>query len=108
MFNNDMFYQAYFLNLCVVPQSCLLDCVCECVWVGTRGGPTLVGVRAQALAHFSPVSSIAHFFTIRSSAQPNLDALTLLFWYSSSQVCPHSRFILGPPLVGTTVGLPAY
>jgi hypothetical protein len=63
-----------------------------------RGGPTLVGVRAQALAHFSPVISIAHFFTIRSSAQPNLDALTLLFWYSSSQVCPHSRFILGPPL----------
>jgi hypothetical protein len=63
-----------------------------------RGGPTLVGVRAQALAHFSPVSSRAQFFTIRSSAQPNLDALTLLFWYSSSQMCPHSRFILGPPL----------
>jgi hypothetical protein len=58
-----------------------------------------VGVRAQALAHFSPVSSRAQFFTIRSSAQPNLDALTLLFWYSSSQMCPHSRFILGPPLL---------
>jgi hypothetical protein len=38
MFNNDMFYQAYFLNLCVVPQSCLLDCVCECVWAGTTVG----------------------------------------------------------------------
>jgi hypothetical protein len=56
-------------------------------------------VRAQASTRFSLVCSRVQIFKIRSPTQFNLDAFAMLFWYSSLQVCPHSRLVMGPPLV---------